>query len=72
MSSKVSDCAVVDVDVELICDDCEGEIPRTIGSLAALEEFNAGSNQLVGNIPREIGNLSALTNLLLFGNRLTG
>lgn len=50
-----------------------GPIPKEIGHLHKLEEFQLESNSLIkGSIPKEIGNMTALTHLYLHDMNLSG
>ncbi|XP_076913390.1 receptor-like protein EIX1 [Bidens hawaiensis] len=49
-----------------------GNIPTSLGRLAALKVLYLDYNLLTGTIPESIGNLTSLTELVLTGNQLTG
>ncbi|KAL0329493.1 UNVERIFIED_CONTAM: Receptor-like protein 18 [Sesamum radiatum] len=49
-----------------------GDVPSTIGDLAALYILNLSHNSLTGTIPKSFGNLTQLESLDLSVNRLTG
>ena len=47
-----------------------GEIPKEIGKLINLHQFDLSNNQLIGEIPKEIGKLTNLEYLFLNNNQL--
>ncbi|XVF78908.1 hypothetical protein PTKIN_Ptkin14bG0175700 [Pterospermum kingtungense] len=50
----------------------EGEIPKIVGTLFALQVLNFSHNKLTGHIPSSFGNLTALESLDLSFNKLGG
>ncbi len=60
------------IEIYLIGNNLDGEIPAELGDLTELEGLYLARNELSGSIPSEIGNLSKLNTLMLFNNELTG
>ncbi|XP_065850467.1 receptor-like protein 32 [Euphorbia lathyris] len=58
--------------VDLSSNKFEGEIPKMIGTLRALQSLNLSNNILTGHIPSSLGNLKDLEALDLSLNELSG
>ncbi|ORY45876.1 L domain-like protein [Rhizoclosmatium globosum] len=48
------------------------EVPKSIGSFAALQIIDLSGNNLAGPIPTQIGSLLSLTTINLSGNQISG
>ena len=60
------------IELALIDNNLQGEIPAEIAELGSLNTLALWNNQLTGEIPPELGNLTKLRSLSLDGNDLTG
>lgn len=60
------------VEINLMVNNLDGELPPELGNLARLERLVLMLNRLSGDLPPELGMLSKLEELVLVGNQLTG